>query len=257
MSNRDDDDEDEGDDYPRRFKSDYEADDSEFDASDDEPKRGPLAFAIALGILLVVSAVIWNAYRSGIREGGRDAPPRITAEGPAKIAPIDPGGATVPGQDVAVYDELEEAQTVDANAPPEVISPREPAALKPSTSVDDAALAIAPPVPVKPVAAAGGPAGPSIAPANAGAISFVRNGPFLAQVAALRSQEAADTEWTKISRLAPDLFNQAQKDIQRADLGAKGVFYRLRAGSFASRSSADAFCDQVQAAGQGCIVATR
>ncbi len=62
MSNRDDDDEDENDDYPRRFKSDYEADDAEFDASDDEPKRGPLAFAIALGILLVVSAVIWNLF---------------------------------------------------------------------------------------------------------------------------------------------------------------------------------------------------
>lgn len=255
MGNRndhDDDEDEDGEDYPRRFSSDYDADESEFDAQEeDEPRRGLLAFVIALGILLIVSTVIWNAYRQGVREGGRDGTPRITAEGPVKIAPEDPGGATVPGQDVAVYDEIEGAQTADAAAPdaaPPVESPRTP---------DAGPAQVAAVAPVKPAAPAGGPALPAAAPVSAGPIAFARGGPFVAQIAALRSQEAADAEWSKVSRVAPDLFKQAQKDIQRADLGAKGVFYRLRAGSFASRDAADAFCDQLQATGQGCIVAAR
>jgi cell division septation protein DedD len=247
MKNRDDDKDEE---YSGRFSSDYEEEDAEFDAQEDEePRRGVLAFVIALGILVVVSTVIWNAYRSGVREGGRDAPPRITAEGPAKVAPIDPGGATIPGQDVAIYDELDGAQTADS-APPAAESPR----------ASGQVAALAPPaVAPKPLAAAGGPAATPSAPAPlaSGNFAIVRNGPYLAQIAALRSEEAANAEWAKASRLAPDLFAAAQKDIQRADLGAKGIFYRLRAGSFASRDAADAFCDQVQASGSGCIVAAR
>lgn len=248
MKNRDDDEEEE---YSGRFSSDYAEEDSEFDAQEDEePRRGVLAFVIALAILLVVSTVIWNAYRSGVREGGRDAPPRIEAEGPAKVAPIDPGGETVPGQDVAIYDELDGAKTADA-APPVAESPRAPA----QGALDGAPPAVAP----KPVAAAGGPTGapPVPAPVSNAKIAIVRNGPYVAQIAALRSEDAANAEWAKVSRLAPDLFAGAQKDIQKADLGAKGIFYRLRAGSFASRDAADAFCDQVQSAGSGCIVAAR
>lgn len=247
MKNRDDDEDEE---YSGRFSSDYREEDAEFDAQEDEePRRGVLAFVIALGILVVVSTVIWNAYRSGVREGGRDAPPRIEAEGPAKVAPIDPGGETIPGQDVAIYDELDGAQTADA-VPLAAESPR---AAGPASSQSPPAAA------PKPVAAAGGPATAPTAPAPSSSANFaiVRNGPYMAQIAALRSEDAANAEWAKVSRLAPDLFAAAQKDIQRADLGAKGIFYRLRAGSFASRDAADAFCDQVQASGSGCIVAAR
>ena len=128
--------------------------------------------------------------------------------------------------------------------------PAKPPAAKPATkpaakpagkpAVKKAAKPVAKAAP-KPVAAAGGPATtPSVpAPANT-KIALVRNGPFMAQIAALRSEDAANAEWTKVSRLAPDLFANAQKDIQKADLGAKGVFYRLRAGSFASRDAAEA-----------------
>jgi hypothetical protein len=126
-----------------------------------------------------------------------------------------------------------------------------PRALTPANSQ---ASATPPPAP-KPIAAAGGPVAAPKAPAAA--IVFVKDGPFVAQIAALRSPEAADTHWTKVSKLAPDLFAKAQKDVQRADLGAKGVFYRLRAGSFGSRDAANAFCDQVVATGESCIVAAR
>ena len=42
--------------------------------------------------------------------------------------------------------------------------------------------------------------------------------------------------------------------IERADLGARGVFYRLRAGAFGSREGASDFCDAYKSTGGDCIV---
>ena len=78
----------------------------------------------------------------------------------------------------------------------------------------------------------------------------------MVQLAAFRSQEAAESAWTELNRKKPELFGSATKHIQRADLGAKGVFYRLRVGSFADRADASEFCDAVKAAGDNCIVVT-
>ena len=42
--------------------------------------------------------------------------------------------------------------------------------------------------------------------------------------------------------------------VQRADLGAKGIFYRAVVGPFASASAADQFCSSLKAAGGQCII---
>jgi hypothetical protein len=67
---------------------------------------------------------------------------------------------------------------------------------------------------------------------------------------------AAEAAWRKASSARPDIYQGASKQIQRADLGAKGVFYRLRVGTFAERSEASAFCDALKASGENCIVVT-
>ena len=95
---------------------------------------------------------------------------------------------------------------------------------------------------------------------SASAVALVRpsgRGRFLVQVAAVRTAGEADAEWAKLVRRAPDLFSAVQKDVERADLGAKGVFYRLRAAAFSERASATAFCEQVKTVGQDCIVVAR
>jgi cell division protein FtsN len=63
-------------------------------------------------------------------------------------------------------------------------------------------------------------------------------------------------QWRKSSSEHPDLYRGAGKRIQRADLGAKGVFYRLRVGGFSQKTEADAFCDALKAEGDNCIVVT-
>jgi len=102
----------------------------------------------------------------------------------------------------------------------------------------------------EPIAVAA-PASPS--PAG-GAPVFAPNGAFLAQIASLKSADAAEAAWTRFSRRSPALFQNARKDVQQADLGERGVYFRVRAGYFASRADAAQFCGQVKALGQECLV---
>ena len=86
---------------------------------------------------------------------------------------------------------------------------------------------------------------------------FAANGRYVAQLAALQSEAAIDPAWRRFVSRAPGLFANAQMDVQRADLGARGVYHRVRAGYFASSGDATAFCQRIRQMGQDCIVASR
>lgn len=86
---------------------------------------------------------------------------------------------------------------------------------------------------------------------------FASNGRYVAQLAAVRSEAAVEPSWRRFASRAPNLFADAQMDMQRADLGARGVYYRLRAGFFATSDDATLFCERIRQMGQDCIVAAR
>lgn len=86
---------------------------------------------------------------------------------------------------------------------------------------------------------------------------FVANGPYVAQLAALQSEAAVEQSWRRLSSRAPQLFSSARLDVERADLGARGIYYRVRAGYFPDRANAARFCDRIRQMGQDCIVAAR
>ncbi|MGE0740852.1 MAG: SPOR domain-containing protein [Hyphomonadaceae bacterium] len=98
---------------------------------------------------------------------------------------------------------------------------------------------------------------PSGPPQLGPAPRFVGNGPYVAQLAALQSEAAVDQAWRRLSSRAPDLFSAARLDVERADLGARGIYFRVRAGYFADRDNAARFCDRIRQMGQDCIVAAR
>ena len=52
------------------------------------------------------------------------------------------------------------------------------------------------------------------------------------------------------------MLGSRQPDIQRADLGARGTFYRVRVGPAASRSEAVQFCESLKSQGADCFVAS-
>jgi hypothetical protein len=86
---------------------------------------------------------------------------------------------------------------------------------------------------------------------------FASNGRYVAQLAALQSEAAVEPSWRRFASRAPNLFADANIDVQRADLGARGVYYRVRAGYFASSDDATLFCERIRQMGQDCIVAAR
>ncbi len=98
---------------------------------------------------------------------------------------------------------------------------------------------------------------PTGAPQLAPSPTFVANGPYVAQLAALQSAAAADVAWQRLSSRAPALFAAANLDVERADLGQRGVYYRVRAGYFADRVNAARFCERIRQMGQDCIAAAR
>lgn len=260
------------------FEDDYRG----FDVREDDSARGPLILALAVGVLLVFGAVVWNTYRQGIRDNGAGIPSVIADKQPYKRAPEDREGVAIPDTDKRFYDQMDdserpimtESQVAELeNAEDGLLQGGPPIELRPGREGaepdDDQVRALADlesmpedeeePLRVVPATPAAPAPAPQVQPKPVSAapeFAFSNGGAFLVQLAAFRSQEAAESAWTELNRKKPELFGSATKHIQRADLGAKGVFYRLRVGSFADRADASEFCDAVKAAGDNCIVVT-
>lgn len=98
------------------------------------------------------------------------------------------------------------------------------------------------------------PKAPTVAVATPAPSGGARSGSHLVQVGAFGSESEANGQWSKMQGKFGALVGGKSTDIERADLGAKGIFYRLRLGPFASSSDAKAFCDSLKARGQDCLV---
>jgi hypothetical protein len=76
---------------------------------------------------------------------------------------------------------------------------------------------------------------------------------FWLQLGALGAETAAVAEWQRLSKAYAQLLDAYDPVIQRADLGDRGIFWRLRLG-FAERPQAVALCLSLREAGEDCIV---
>lgn len=124
---------------------------------------------------------------------------------------------------------------------------------KPQEIYDTAAKApaAAPLVPVTPQAiepASGtAEAAPKSPASSAGGTHFV-------QVVSVPSRSAAEAEWAKLEKSLSSVLSGAPHRIQEANLGEKGVYYRVQLGPYAE-SDARSLCDQVKAQKPGgCLV---
>lgn len=77
---------------------------------------------------------------------------------------------------------------------------------------------------------------------------------FHVQVGSYASEDQANSQANTIIGRQASLLSGLDQDIQRADLGSKGIYYRLRFGPFASRDDAASKCSALKSAGQDCIV---
>lgn len=68
-----------------------------------------------------------------------------------------------------------------------------------------------------------------------------------------QNKKATENAWNTLVKKYPPLQGQPH-EIETADLDFDGVFYRLKAGTFADRSGADNLCRDIKALGGTCIV---
>ncbi|MCF3628849.1 SPOR domain-containing protein [Thalassospiraceae bacterium LMO-SO8] len=129
-------------------------------------------------------------------------------------------------------------------ASPAASSTGGPIALVPKSAT--AAPAAAQPTPVAKVA----PPPPS-APA---ATETAALSGWQVQLAASRAATAAKAEGERLKQKHSDVLGKLAVNIVRADLGAKGVFYRIRLGPARDKDEARAVCAQLAKRGQGCLV---
>ena len=178
-----------------------------------------------------------------------DAPqPAAAPSAPTEAAPVAdtavPKSAT-PAEAATPEAEPERPAIETAEAPLVPDSAAEPAApaAAETTAVAEAPVAApaAAPVPQTPA--------PSAAPATGGA--------FVVQLMAVREEAAARPAYEALQTKHAALLGGHALDIERADLGERGIFYRVRAAGFASRDAAVRTCASLKSAGQDCMVRPR
>jgi hypothetical protein len=160
------------------------------------------------------------------------AQPATTAEAPAVPAPAAPEPAA------------ETEQPAEPAAPAVAAAPEpapEPAVPAPQATAPEPA-----PEPATPAATQEAAVTPPPAPAAIGNNRV--------QLAAVKSESAAQAEWAKMQKAHPDLLGNLTLTVQSVDKNGT-TFYRIQAGPLADRNAAKQLCASLKGQGQDCIVA--
>lgn len=202
------------------------------------------------------------------------------ASAPAQTAAAVPQSAPVQAPPQAAPEPVAQAPSpapqpapkmVQAAPPPPkaapVVTPA-PAAQVPSAPAvatkPPAQLGLAHPAPVTPApvttpppkaVAAPAKAAPAPAPVKAAAVKPVPAGNYLLQIGAYKSEADALAAWKIYQSKHAVLLNGFGPDVQKADLGDKGIWYRLRIASFADKDAASALCERLKAQNASCFLA--
>lgn len=182
--------------------------------------------------------------------------PAATPAPPPPVAAIPaPPDVKPPANAVTVTPPAASPPSTQAAAPPPVAvapAPR-PAEIKPA---EPPKVATAPkPAETKPAEAPKVAAAPKPAPDAKQLAAISPSAPgFRIQVASLRSTEDAARSWEKLKSANSDLLGKLGGNVVRADLGDKGIYYRVMAGPLGDREAADALCSKLKQRNVGCLV---
>ena len=206
--------------------------------------------ACGLGATLLVVVGGWSmlGHRSG-------TVPVVQAEsGPIKVKPANPGGLQISGANDDSFSGNGTPADDKLAPPPEAPAPQ---ALRapppPPVAATPAAAPAAPPAvaaaPLKPVDTK-----PVPAPDKHGTVAAPTGKDMLVQLAAVRTEADAKSEWDRLTKRMPDLFAQRHPAFSKTDHDGR-TLWRVRTGGFADLSKAKDFCERVRAKGTGCTVA--
>lgn len=81
----------------------------------------------------------------------------------------------------------------------------------------------------------------------------IPTGSWQIQLMSSNNKTSIEKSWKTLTKKYSVLANQPY-EIETADLGAKGIYYRLKAGAFKTKAQADTLCNDIKALGGTCIV---
>ncbi len=116
----------------------------------------------------------------------------------------------------------------------------------------------APPLPkAKPVAAVAAVPSQTVAPSRAVVPSQANDSGFIVHLSSMRSQSSAHRQWEELQRTYPRYLRKLKISVQKVDLGERGVFYRVLAGPFPDKRTAQQVCSGLMAQKQYCTIIAR
>jgi hypothetical protein len=97
------------------------------------------------------------------------------------------------------------------------------------------------------------PAAPS-APSDTPQIKSSSSGSYYAQLASVQTRVQAEDTWKALQQKFPGDLSTKSFRVEEADLGERGIYYRIQAGPF-EMSEARKLCDSIEAKKPGgCLV---
>jgi hypothetical protein len=181
------------------------------------------------------------------------APDAIAAPPPPALQNAPQDGSAAPPQD--------NTATAPALPPPVTVAPAQPPApvpgapaptVKPAAPAAVASRSLNPPQATatsKPASIAA-----LIAPNKVAAEPASAGGPYRIQLASTRDAATARSEWLRMQHAHAELLGTLSPVFARADLGAKGIYYRIQAGPLRDRAAAQKLCTSLHAANVGCLI---
>ncbi len=237
---------------------------------------------------IALAAVVgWFVLSPQYAEQNKDIPVIRRPQTAVKIKPDNPGGMEIPNQDKDVYNIVEKKNvdnTIVENLLPVPEQPKLPDIVpevtdinENATNLDEIVEEVNEPtsevaaVPEKPVEILDNTkekvteaiAEPKVKSEVKEEIkpevkeTVAVGGKWQIQLIASKNKESVEQTWKNLSAKYTDL-QKFTHEVQSTDLGAQGIFYRLRAGAFATRDDAAKVCASLKAKGlNDCIVKER
>jgi len=172
----------------------------------------------------------------------QSAAPSVAAPAIPSVSAPEPGqtaAAPTPAPVVPVQTQQAAPAPAQSTSAPAATTAEKPAESAPAAEAPKAAE------PTQTAAAPAAPAKPAVAPTAGGNARI--------QLAAVKSEAAANTQWAKLQKAYPDLLGALTLNVQKVTVNG-GNFYRIQAGPL-SKAQAKELCTKLKTQKQDCIVA--
>jgi len=225
---------------------------------------------LMVGVMTVFAGGLWFAYHAGERHAENAAASVAPASAPGpgsaaanaqvpliradtdlvKVKPDKAGGMNIPDRNDPIYSMQQSASPAEhILPPPEAPAPRPLAPPQVAAVPQTVAPGIQPgPTPLP------APGPPPIAAAHPAPKPEAAGPPMKVQLASLRTPDEARDEWARVKRENADLLGKFTAVAVRADLGDRGIWYRVEVGPVGDRATALRLCKALKGRDLGCQI---